>query len=248
MPKNGGPPRVIREAVRADVTFLGLDPLRSMSVAKELLNGLPSEAPDSDREVIERILQGERSLMAVLMRRHNQRVFRTIRSIVSSNEDAEDVVQQAYLAAFAKLAQFRGDAEFSTWLTRIAINEALQRKRKVAAFQVIDGADAADDRATPEEDVYRNEVAHLLESTIDELPDGLRTVFVLRDVEELTTSETAECLGLTQEAVRVRLHRGRRMLRDRLSEVLEAAPLAFRFDGDRCDRIVASVASSLGLL
>lgn len=219
-----------------------------MNAEREALRSLPSEAEASDGELIERILRGERPLMAVLMRRYNQRVFRTVRSIVSSDQDAEDVVQQAYLAAFAKLSQFRGDARFATWLTRIAINEALQRKRKHRPFEVIDGEDLQDDGATPEEDVYRVEVAKILETYIDHLPDSLRTVFILRDVEELTTAETADCLGLSEEAVRVRLHRGRRLLRDRLSEVLESAPLAFRFDGERCDRIVAAVARSLGLL
>ncbi|MEQ8280269.1 MAG: RNA polymerase sigma factor [Deltaproteobacteria bacterium] len=207
------------------------------------LPALPAEETASDREIVARIVAGRPAEFAILMRRYNQRVFRSIRSIATSDAEAEDIVQQAYVSAFAKLSQFRGDARFSTWLTRIAINEALQRRRRERPFEVIEGEA---DPTTPEAEVYRAEVAKLLEVYVDGMPESLRTVFVLRDVEEMSTAQTADCLGLSEEAVRVRLHRGRRLLRERLSGVLEAAPHAFRFDGERCDRIVAAVARQLG--
>jgi RNA polymerase sigma-70 factor, ECF subfamily len=209
------------------------------------LESLPTRDPDPDEALIRRILEGEWTLFAVLMRRHNQRLFRTARAIVRNDDEAEDVVQQVYVAAFAALSKFRGDAQVSTWLTRIAINEALLRTRRSARANValvdVEAELMSRERPTPEDDLYRRELARVLESQIDSLPESLRLVFVMRDVQELDTAETAACLDLSEEAVRVRLHRARRMLQKNLSELIDSSPEAFRFDGARCDRIVLGV-------
>jgi RNA polymerase sigma-70 factor (ECF subfamily) len=203
----------------------------------------------SDVELIEDILCGERALFAVLMRRHNQRVFRTVRGIVQSDDEAEDVAQHAWVAAYKALGAFRNEALFSTWVTRIAINEALSRTRRSIRSEgvVIELEVRAMQEPSPEDETYRSEVARLLEQHIDALPETLRTVFILRSVEELDTAETAAILAISEEAVRVRLLRARRTLEDRLSRLIDRSPDAFRFDGERCNRIVRGAYDLLGL-
>ena len=220
-----------------------------MTAPQARLDLLPREDPRSDDDLVQRIVAGERALFAVVMRRYNQRLFRAVRAIVRRDHEAEDVVQQAYVAAYTNLSQFRGDAKLSTWLTRIAINEALGRMRKAqrAELALVEGAESVEEKPTPEENAYHRELAALLEHHIDELPENLRVVFVMRDVEELNTAETAASLDISEEAVRVRLHRARHLLQERLSRILESAPEAFRFDGERCDRIVLGVFARLGL-
>ena len=203
---------------------------------------LPREDPATDDELVKRILGGEQVLFAELMRRYNQRLYRAVRAIVRQDDEAEDVVQHAYVAAYKNLGQFRGEAKLSTWLTRIAVNEALSRVRKNGRGEM---EVVIEQEPTPEDLAYRAEVGRILEQQIDELPEGMRVVFVMREVEELDTAETSACLGISEEAVRVRLHRARHLLQERLSRVLESAPEAFRFDGDRCDRIVFGVMARL---
>lgn len=215
---------------------------------------LPEHDSSSDGELVRKILDGEKVLYAVLMRRYNQRLYRAVRAIIRQDHEAEDVVQHAYVTAYDKLAQFRGDASFGTWLTRIAVNEAFGRirkgKRSSAHLELVEsGGDAAmanGDR-DPEEATLRREMAALLERQIDGLPDNLRIVFMMRDVEELNTAETAASLGLNQEAVRVRLHRARALMRERLSTVMQAGPDAFHFAGERCERITLGVLDKLGI-
>lgn len=204
--------------------------------------------PASDEAVVADVRRGDAARFEILMRRHNQRLFRTARAILRDDAEAEDAVQQAYLAAFAKLDQFRGDARFSTWLTRIAVHEALKRLRRRGRLADLDVVEAADEDAlavgsrTPEDDASGGELRALLEEAIDSLPESYRVVFVMRDVEELDTRETAECLELSEEAVRVRLHRARKALREWLYERADSLTAeAFRFAGERCDRIVRFV-------
>jgi len=223
------------------------------ATATERLAALPRNDEATDDELIPRILAGEKALYAVLMRRHNQRVFRVVRGIVAQDDEAEDVVQHAYVTAFAKLSQFRGDAQFSTWLIRIAVNEAYGRIRKtknrgtVSLVETDHNGNAAPE-PTPEDEVYRHEVTKLLEDQIDALPQSLRVAFVLRDVEELNTAEAAAALDISEEAVRVRLHRARHLLQERLSSVMRVAPDAFHFAGERCDRLVLSVCDRLDIV
>jgi RNA polymerase sigma-70 factor, ECF subfamily len=192
-----------------------------------------------DRDVIARVLAGERTVFEVLVRRHNQRMFRAARAITRSDVDAEDVLQQAWLRVFHNLAQFRGEASFATWATRIAVHEAIAvtRKRPLVAEVVDEVSDVA-----PDADLARAQVGTLLEHCLAAIPQGNREVMVLRDILELDTAETAACLGLTEEAVRVRLHRARAAVATAITEQLaDHAREIYSFDGERCDRMTARV-------
>jgi len=192
-----------------------------------------------------------------LMRQYNQRLFRVARSILRDDADAEDAVQDAYVQAYRKLDEFRGEAEMSTWLTRIVINAALMRVRKrrrdknVVSFNeradAPEGLDVADERAeSPSDAALRGEVRKVIEKRIDELPESFRTVFVMREVEDMTARETAEALGIPEATVRTRLFRARALLRQALDRDIDTARTGvFGFDGVRCDRIVAAVLARL---
>jgi RNA polymerase sigma-70 factor (ECF subfamily) len=204
---------------------------------------------DSDAEIIQQVLAGNTALFELLMRRYNERIYRAARSIVRDEQEAEDIMQQAYVNAFTHLRQFNGSAQFSTWLTRIAINEALARVRRRGRYEALD-----DDLSNvepfmstnpvqnPERQAFVGELRGLLEWAIDTLPDGMREVFVLRDVEGLSTAEVAESLEVSEDVVKTRLSRGRAALRRALLERTGAsAPEAFRFYRPRCDRVVQQV-------
>src|SRR5262245_26578576 len=190
----------------------------------------------SDQELVDRVRGGARDEFEVLVRRHNQRLYRAARAIMKSDDEAEDIVQQAWLEVFRNLAQFRGDAAFTTWATRIAVNAAINHARKRPVVAEVADAVAADQ---PEEDVARAELGKLLEECLEQLPQGNREVMVLRDVLELDTAETAETLGLTEEAVRVRLHRARAALAADLTERMISK--VYSFAGERCARITRNV-------
>lgn len=202
-----------------------------------------------DEVLIQQVLDGNTAAFELLMRRYNERVYRAARSIVRDEGEAEDVMQQAYVNAFTHLGQFNGSARFSTWLTRIAINEALARVRRQGRYEPFDDDLSnvepfmfQNPGASPERQAFARELAALLEGAIDGLPNGMREVFVLREVEGLSTAEVAECLGVSDDVVKTRLSRGRAQLRRVLLERTgEAAPEAFRFYRPRCDRIVANV-------
>jgi len=209
-----------------------------------------SSLPDSD--IVKRVRAGDRGLFEILMRRHNQRIYRTARAIVKDEVEVEDVMQQAYINAFTHLDQFEERSQFSTWLTRIAVNEAIGRRQKmrVAAsmtetFDAGSGDEvenATSRQPSPEHLAYAGELQRVLEAAVDELPDAYRAVFMLRDVEGLSTTETGEGLGLGDEAVKTRLHRARAMIRRSVSARLgQAAAGAFQFQAPRCDRVVAFV-------
>ena len=203
----------------------------------------------SDDDVIRQVLDGNTGMFELLMRRYNERVYRATRSIVRDEQEAEDVMQQAYVNAFTHLRQFNHAAQFSTWLTRIAINESLARIRRQGRYEVFD-----DERSTvvpfmsrnpsenPEQQAFMGELRGLLEWAIDTLPNGTREVFMLREVEGLTTAETAACLDVSEDVVKTRLSRGRAALRRALlARTGATAPDAFRFYRPRCDRVVADV-------
>lgn len=225
---------------------------RSISVR---LAEVHADDPRSDDDLVTSVLAGDPAGFAVLVRRYNQRIFRVVRAILRDDYEAEDVVQQAHLRAYHRLSQFRGEAAYATWVTQIAVHEALGRMRTskrrgdlgILAPELSAGAQEA--RRTPEDDASARELGRLLEQHIDALPEGYRSVFVMRDVEELSTAETATCLGITEEAVRVRLHRARHMLNESLTTAMgPAAVHAFRFDGDRCLRTVRLVLGALGIV
>ena len=204
-----------------------------------------------DEEVVERVRAGETAWFEVLMRRYNRRLYRVARSILGDDAEAEDVMQEAYVRAYMHLDQFDGRARFATWLTRIAVHEALARLRRRRRVVAIDAFAEpsneslmilASDKPSPEQEVLVRTLGVILESAINHLPVAYRSVFMLREVEEMSTAETAECLGISAEAVKVRLHRARARLRKEITaQTRMATASAFQFDGPHCDRIVAVV-------
>ena len=213
---------------------------------------LASDPALADERVVQRVLAGEVGLFEILMRRYNQRLFRCIRAILRNDAESEDALQQAYISAYSHLGQFAGEARFATWLTRIAINEAYGRIRTAARdAQRWEGepmSEMQDRPRTPEDQVASHEVTTLIEQACDRLPEIYRVVFVLREIEELSTAETAEALGLSEEAVKVRLHRARGMLREHLvQQIADSASGAFPFLGARCDRVVAAVLARIAI-
>lgn len=209
-----------------------------------------------DDQLVEMAQAGESGVFREIMQRHNRRLYRVARGILGEDSEAEDVVQETYIRAFKGIAGFRGDAGLATWLTRIAINEALGRKRKRRPTIDASNLDWIDEQgetrvlifpgahagADPEADASRAEVRRLLEQAIDDLPESFRIVFVLREIEQMSVGETASQLDILPETVKTRLHRARRLLREALQEKLGAVLRdAYAFDGKRCERMTEAV-------
>ena len=202
-----------------------------------------------DEEVVRRVLAGETALFEIVMRRYNQRLYRMARAILRDDSEAEDVMQEAYVRAYQHLGQFAGRAQFSTWLTRIAIHEALARVRRRNRLEQLGPDDSSEGEGmnmspalTPEDQASVSELGRVLEEAILSIPDQYRLVLMMRDVEQMSTGETAAALDLTEENVKVRLHRARAMVRRQLfAQVGSEGPAAFGFMGERCDRVVATV-------
>jgi RNA polymerase sigma-70 factor (ECF subfamily) len=212
----------------------------------------------SDEELVDLARQGGEKAIRLLVKRNNRRLFRVARAVVRDDAEAEDIVQETYVSAFTKLDSFRGHSRFSTWLTRIALNEALGRARKrrpAAALAELDtpanggsvimfptslkppGADA---------ELARKQVRDLLEKAVDELPEAFRLVFILRDIEEMSIEETATQLSLKRETVKTRLHRARRLMRLTVEKQLAGTfSELFPFDGARCERMADRVIDRL---
>jgi RNA polymerase sigma-70 factor, ECF subfamily len=216
----------------------------------------------NDEALVDRARNRDGAAVRLIMQRHNRRLFRAARSILHDDAEAEDVVQEAYFRAFTHLAGFRGEAQLSTWLTRIAVNEALGRLRRRRLTVGLKDIDAINDQGEarviylpsarqdgdPEAAAARAEVRRMLERAVDELPSSFRTVFVLRDIEEMSIEETAAHLGLRPETVKTRLHRARRLLRQSLDRTLSSAVSdVFPCAGARCTRITEAVLERLGL-
>src|SRR6185436_13925754 len=216
----------------------------------------------SDTDIVRRVRAGDSALFEVLMRRHNQRVYRAARAVIRDEADVEDVMQQAYINAYTHLGQFEERAQFSTWLTRIVLHEAFNRRRKTqrsesrgaTESQLDEGGGDYMDRfespaADPERQAYAQELTRVLETAVDSLPETYRTVFMLRDIEGLSTSETGEGLGIGAEAVKTRLHRARAMIRRAVTaQIGEVAAGSFQFHAPRCDRVVNAVLARIGEL
>jgi RNA polymerase sigma-70 factor, ECF subfamily len=184
--------------------------------------------------------------LEAIMRKHNRMLFRAARAILKDDAEAEEAVQDAYLKAFRAMGEFRGDSKLSTWLVRIAVNEALMRRRKRArSAEVVElnvDTNIPSEDESPEGAAARGQVRRLLESKIDALPDSYRAVFMLRGLEELSVEETSQALDIPEATVRTRFFRARSLLRESLSrEIDHAFDKAFGFDGARCDRLVANV-------
>jgi RNA polymerase sigma-70 factor (ECF subfamily) len=207
------------------------------------LPGLP-ELPDGD--IARRVVAGEVELFELLLRRYNQRLFRVARGIVGTDAEAEDVLQDAWVKAFQHLAGFRGEALLVTWLSRIVAHEAFARLRRGRRFVGLtpdaESRIEAENAAGPEALALTGELRHALERAVSALPPLYRSVFLLREIEGLSTLETASSLEISTDLVKVRLHRGKALLRKHLELRLEVtAPKLFGFDGERCDRTVATV-------
>lgn len=216
--------------------------MRNLLVAVDDMEG-PEEADDA---IVARVVAGDTARFELLMRRHNRRVFRTLRAILKDDDEAEDAMQEAYVSAFAHLRQFEGQARFSTWLLRIAIHEALARiRRRKRAVLLDDETMEEQPMATtrsPEEATSDVEVRALLDAAVDALPIAFRAVFVMRLVEDMSVPETAEALGIPEETVRTRLHRARGILREALGEKVEKGTRGvYEFHLVRCDRVVSAV-------
>ena len=208
----------------------------------------------TDAEVIERVLAGDTGLYELLMRRYNQRLYRAVRAVLRDDAEAEDVMQEAYVRAFQYLPRFEQRASFCTWVTRIAVNESLARLEQKKRFttEVDDEGVGVTEKleaksASPEVTAGSAETRALLEEAILALPYPYRIVVILRDVEEMNTAEAAEALELSEDVVKVRLHRGRAMLRRELYARAGATnSAAFQFHAPRCDRVVAGVMERIG--
>jgi RNA polymerase sigma-70 factor (ECF subfamily) len=208
--------------------------------------GIDVEQPMDDEEVIERVCEGDVHLFEIVMRRYNQRIFRTVRSILRDDDEAVDVMQEAYLNAYAHLRDFGGRARFSTWLTRIAVHEAFARLRRRRRLQALEESENEDLMMSPslgpDDRASDGELRLLLEQAVDALPEAFRTTFMLRAVEHLSVAETAEVLGIPEETVKTRHHRARERLKESLTDrVGETLPELFGFHRPRCDKVVANV-------
>jgi RNA polymerase sigma-70 factor, ECF subfamily len=214
-----------------------------------------------DEQLVELARSGNTGVFRTIMQRHNQRLYRVARGILGNDADTEDVVQDTYVKAFENLASFRAESKFGTWLTRIAINEALGRKRKRRPTTDLCTVDMPDEQGevrvlifpgahgntNPEREAGRAEVRRLLERAVDDLPDTFRAVFVMREIEQMNIEETASLLDIPPETVKTRLHRARRLLREALQEKLGSALQdTYGFDGERCERITEAVMRRLG--
>jgi RNA polymerase sigma-70 factor, ECF subfamily len=221
------------------------------------MDDMPRNGPASlanESALVERIGRGDHAAFEAMMRHHNGKLFRVARAILRDDTEAEDALQDAYLDAYRHIGDFRGTASLATWLTRIVINHALMRMRKQKRDRVVVpfgdrpqpndhqiDADVADEQTeSPPSATLRAEVRRVIEQRIDQLPVAFRTVFVMRDVEDMTVQETAECLSIPAATVRTRLFRARALLREALARDLDVVSSdVFGFAGERCDRIVA---------
>jgi RNA polymerase sigma factor (sigma-70 family) len=213
---------------------------------------------DDDLSLAKRIARGDRTAFEMLMRRYNKRLYRLARACLHNEADAKDALQDAYLSAYRSIAQFRGEAALSTWLSRLVINECGARRRRSARRDniiPIDSLDSnmyvasnvTDDSNAPESTLARTQVCEILESKVSALPDILRIVFVMRSVEELSVQETAESLGVPQETVRTRHFRAKALLRESLEREVDSAEREiYGFGGSHCDALVASVLALIG--
>lgn len=200
----------------------------------------------ADNEIISRVLTGEKNLYAVLVRRYNQRLYKVAVSIINDDE-AEDAMQVAYIKAFENLGKFENKSAFSTWLTRILINECLQIKRKKQVLTVSDDmieneihSQSANKLQTPLAMVINTELKTILEKAISQLPEKYKTIFVMRELENMSIAETQECLNLSEANVKVRLNRAKALLKDSLSSLYKKEDL-LQFHLSRCDRVTNNV-------
>jgi RNA polymerase sigma-70 factor (ECF subfamily) len=228
-------------------------------VRKTMPHPQANTAARSDLDLVSRAQARDADAFRLIMRMHNQKLYRLARSIVRNDSEAEDIVQETYVTAFAHLASFRGEASLATWLSRIAINEALGRlRRRRRAAEIVPSEPAGDAQIIPfplaassddpERSMAQRQILKLVEQATDALPDAYRTVFVARVIEGLSIGETADLLGIKPQTVKTRLHRARDLVRKQLDERIGPIMLdAFPFAGRRCERLTSAVMIRLGL-
>lgn len=205
-----------------------------------------SPALVSDPSLVARALSGDPRAFESLVRRYNQRVFRTARAVLGNDTEAQDAAQQAWLAIYVNLAQWNASGSFSSWALRIVVRSSLRRKSTMTRDDVREDTEITSPVPGPEDETHRLEMRRVLERAIDALPSTLRTVLILADVEGLSGPEIGEAVGASEEAVRVRLHRARRALRASITDGFEAQrPELYPFLGARCDVITHAVMSSI---
>lgn len=227
---------------------------------RKAVAALPEPNACDDRTLADLARQGDEAAIRAIVQRHNRRLFRVARAVLHDDAEAEDVVQETYCRAFANLDSFRGTASLPTWLTRIALNEALGRRRKRRVREAHATAVASEERegarlivfpasappTGPESDLARSQIRAMLEQAVSELPQAFRIVFVLRAIEEMEPDEVASQLGIRPETVKTRLHRARRLLRESLDrQAASAFSELFPFDGARCSRMADRVVAAL---
>jgi RNA polymerase sigma-70 factor (ECF subfamily) len=210
--------------------------------------------PFDDMALARRVAAGDRSAFDILMRINNRRLYRLARATMRNDAEAEEALQEAYIAAYRGMAGFRGESTLATWLSRMVLNECLGRLRKGARRQNVipmvtsDEMDSihANEEEVPDKVLVRSEMRALIERKLGELPEDFRLVFVLRSVEELSVEETADSLGIEPATVRTRHFRARSLLRESLAREIDVAERdLFDFGGARCDRTVAAVNARL---
>jgi RNA polymerase sigma-70 factor (ECF subfamily) len=205
---------------------------------------VPTSAAESDEKIVTRVLAGDTASFELLMRRYNQRLYRITWTMLGDAAESEDVTQDAWVRAFEHLGQFAGRARFSTWLTRIAVHEATARLRRRGRH--VDIEETMENHPSnvpgPEHRAASHELGGVIEKAVEALPVVYRSVFMLRDVEGLSTAETAACLEINEETAKTRLHRARSLLRNHITARVGAVVReTFEFAGARCDRMVAAV-------
>lgn len=204
----------------------------------------------SDEEIVKKVIEGSTPLFEVILRRYNQRLYRIQRSYLSDEEAIKDTMQITYIKVFENLHKFRGESRFSTWITRIAINEALkyiEREKRYTELHIADEdkqnqEQTMKEKITPEEITIQDDIKNILEKTVNRLPAKYRSVYMMREVEQMSTEETAGCLNISQANVKVRLHRAKNMVREDLEKSVAGTEL-FNFLGNECDQIVYRVMS-----
>ncbi len=216
--------------------------------------------PSEDAELVRRALARDDTAFRTIMERHNRRLYRIARGVLRNDSEAEDVVQEAYVKAFTHLGGFRGDSSLATWLSRIAMNEALGRLRRERPAVDLETFEARRTEAQiikfpqtaasgdPERTMAQQEILRLVERATDNLPEIFRIVFMTRVIEGMSTEETANLLGLQPDTVKTRLHRARRLVRDELDKQIGPVLMdAFPFAGRRCERMTNAVLQRLAI-
>lgn len=207
----------------------------------------------SDEDLVNRICNGDTSLFEVILRRYNQRLYRIQRGYTHDEQVIKETLQSTYIRCYENLSQFRGEAAFSTWITRIAINEVLKyfnRNKQYAEMQSVEDGEPVDryvyesEPSSPESRTIQNDIKNRLKEAIDQLPPKYRAVYIMREVENLSTEETSECLKISASNVKVRLHRAKELLREELEGDINKTDL-YVFLGKQCDELVLEIMSQI---